>query len=81
MPIKNQTECYRTVKGIRWPNMCDIMTEDDELDVARFRARGGRLKVLKHPDGYKQAFAHPDDLERWNHWNAFQRPDRTIFCY
>ena len=62
MPIKNQMDCYRTFEGIRWPNFCDVIDENTERAVSDAKAAGKRIKLRKHPDGYIQAFIHPDDL-------------------
>lgn len=63
MPIKNQTDCYRTFDGVRWPNFCDVLDEGHEKDVASAKRQGARIKMRAHPDGYSQAFIHPDDLK------------------
>ena len=55
-------------------NLCDIMSDDDQDDVDACRQAGARIRLRKHPQGYHQAFYHPedDDLvmrtvhERWN---------------
>jgi hypothetical protein len=66
MAFKDQTQCYRTIKGVRWPNFCDILEDYHQDDVDAFKAWGGRIAIRTHPEGYKQAFAHPDDLAQWN---------------
>ncbi len=66
MSFKDQTQCYRTIKGVKWPNFCDILEDSDQADVDAFKASGGRVAIRTHPDGYKQAFVHPDDLDKWN---------------
>lgn len=63
MPVKHQSDCYRTIDGLRWPNLCDVFSEDDERDIAKRKAKGQRIRMRKHPEGYYQAFIHPDDLE------------------
>lgn len=72
MAFKDQTECYRTIKGQRWLNLCDILDQHHQDSVDEFRAWGGRVALRSHPDGYKQAFAHPDDLARWTEQGGSQ---------
>lgn len=62
MPIKHQSACYRTFDGVRWPNLCDMISELEEWAVAEAKAAGKRIRIRTHPDGYRQAFIHPDDL-------------------
>jgi hypothetical protein len=64
MPIKNQSDCYRTIKGVRWPNLCDVLEPSQENEVRARRDAGHRVRTIRHPDGYYQAFIHPDDLEQ-----------------
>ena len=64
MPIKDQTACYRTVNGVKWPNFCDMLDDVHFEDVAKAKAAGARIKKIKHPDGYHQAFIHPDDINK-----------------
>ncbi len=61
MPFKDQTRCYRTFGGIRWRNLCDILEDRHEADVAACKAAGARIRLRMHPEGYKQAFFHPED--------------------
>ena len=62
MAFKDQALCYRTFDGVRWPNWCDVLDERCENDVAEAKRQGARFKMRKHPDGYYQAFIHPDDM-------------------
>lgn len=62
MAIKHQSDCYRTFDSVRWPNLCDVLDEENERDIAKRKAQGQRIRLRKHPDGYYQAFIHPDDL-------------------
>ena len=62
MPIKHQSDCYRTIDGVKWPNLCDMISDECDQDVADRKDRGERIKMRKHPEGYYQAFIHPDDL-------------------
>lgn len=64
MPYKDQTKCYRTFDGVQWPNLCDVMDGSHEDEVKARKAAGHRIRLIKHPDGYRQAFIHPDDLDR-----------------
>lgn len=64
MALKDQTQCYRTFGGVRWPNFCDMLDDQHDRDVASAQEQGARIKFRKHPDGYRQAFIHPDDLSR-----------------
>lgn len=62
MAYKHQADCYRTFDGVRWPNLCDILDAEMDADVRARRKAGQRIKVRQHPEGYLQAFIHPDDL-------------------
>lgn len=64
MPFKHQAECYRTFDGVRWPNLCDVLDGDQEDEVRARKAAGHRIRLIKHPDGYRQAFIRPEDLAR-----------------
>jgi hypothetical protein len=64
--VKHQSDCYRTIRGQRWPNLCDILETYHEEEVAARRLAGHRIRLFKHPDGYRQAFIHPDDLVRYD---------------
>jgi hypothetical protein len=64
MPYKHQASCYRTIGGVRWPNLCDVIDAEGERAVAEARAAGSRLRMVKHKEGFHQAFIHPDDLEK-----------------
>jgi quinolinate synthase len=56
-------DCYRTFDGVKWPNYCDVLDQSHEEDVEKAKKEGKRIKLRKHPDGYYQAFIHPDDLK------------------
>ena len=62
MAYKDQTQCYRTFDGVRWPNWCDVMEDEQVKAVEDAKAAGKRIKLRKHPDGYYQAFMHPEDM-------------------
>lgn len=63
MPIENQSDCYRTIEGKRWPNLCDMLAPEHVAAVADARSAGFRVMIRKHPDGYRQAFVEPEYLE------------------
>lgn len=65
MPIKPQDRCYRTIGGVRWPNMCDVWSPDEETIVAEAKADGARIAMRKHPHGFMVAFIHPDDYAKF----------------
>lgn len=60
--IKEQDKCYRTIDGIRWINVSDLLSPELTAWAQSQRARGIRLKFRKHPDGYSQVFCHPEDM-------------------
>lgn len=60
--MKHQGDCYRTFNGLRWPNFCDILDDEKQQAVAEAKDNGKRFRLRKHPDGYYQAFIHPDYL-------------------
>lgn len=62
MPVKTQDKCYRTIGGVRWPNLCDVMSPAEETIVADAKAAGARVVMRKHPRGFQIAFIHPDDF-------------------
>lgn len=64
MSIKTQDKCYRTIGGVRWPNLCDVLSNYEEELVMEARERGARIAMRKHPSGFRIAFIHPDDFER-----------------
>lgn len=63
MPVKHQAACYRTFEGVRWSNMSDLLSVSMEGAAEAVQKQGFHVKVRTHPDGYKQAFVHPDDLD------------------
>ncbi|GAA5662618.1 hypothetical protein Brsp07_01088 [Brucella sp. NBRC 14130] len=64
MAIKHQSQCYRTFAGVRWPNLCDLCGPDHEAAATAVRKAGYRIKVQAHPDGFRRAFIHIDDLAK-----------------
>lgn len=60
MPYKNQTKCYRTIKGEKWENFCDVLSEADAQSVAELKKAGRQVRMVKHPDGFLQAFVRPE---------------------
>jgi hypothetical protein len=63
MPYKDQTLCYRTFQGIKWINFCDVTEDYHNERVVEKKLKGARIKLIKHPDGYRQAFIHPEDFD------------------
>ncbi|MGN6772655.1 MAG: hypothetical protein ACTHJQ_22820 [Rhizobiaceae bacterium] len=64
MAAKHQSGCYRTFHGVRWPNLCDMLTEEQEAEIRARKDCGHRIRIRIHPDGFRQAFIHPDDLTK-----------------
>lgn len=62
MPIKHQSACYRTIAGVRWINLADLVSVEMESAASAVREAGYRIKVQVHPDGFRRAFVHPEDL-------------------
>lgn len=64
MPIKHQTESYRTRGGIRFMNEGDICEGDvraaAKAQVKAFRAAGRKAFYEVHPEGYARVFAQPE---------------------
>jgi hypothetical protein len=53
---KHQTNCYRTIKGERYVNLCDVLSPADEALVLKAKAVGAPHRIIKHPDGFKMLF-------------------------
>ena len=67
--VKHQSNCYRTVDGVRWPNLCDLLEGPKQLAYARAaRRQAVRVKIHKHPEGYHQMFVHPEDVDYAAWW-------------
>ena len=64
MAVKHQSDCYRTFGGLRWVNFCDMFEDEHFIAVANLKASGARVKIRTHPEGYQQAFVHPDDIAK-----------------
>lgn len=43
-----------------------MLDDQHDADIARAKAAGLRVKVIKHPDGFSRAFMHPADLESFS---------------
>lgn len=56
MPYKNQSACYRTIKGIRYLNWCDVLGEEERLLAAGLKKRGLPHRLVSHKDGFKILF-------------------------
>lgn len=61
MPYKNQEKCFRTIKGEKYINYCDILSDDQQIEIDKLKQAGKRIKLIKHPDGFYQAFIHSND--------------------
>ena len=59
---KNQTKCYRTFKGHRYENLCDVMDDIDFNLVKKVKLLNLRHRVVKHSEGFGQLFVHVDDI-------------------
>ena len=64
MPVKHQSDCYRTIRGERYKNLCDVLGPDDEAALEEVKAKKLRHRVIKHPDGFRQLFIHSDDVRK-----------------
>lgn len=64
MPYKPQSDCYRTIKGEMYENLCDVISEETEAAVIEVKELKLRHRVIKHPDGFKQLFVHADDIDK-----------------
>jgi hypothetical protein len=61
MGIKHQTESYRTIGGIQWPCLMDILSAEHDAEIKARKASGARIRIIKI-DGFRRAFIHPHDL-------------------
>lgn len=64
MAFKHQSNCYRTINGEKWVNLCDVLGPEDKAEIVRRKALGQKIAMRKHAEGYHQAFIHPNDLEK-----------------
>lgn len=64
MPTKHQDKCYRTIKGEKYMNFCDVLGEIDFQAVDMAKQLKLRRRLIKHPDGYRQLFIHKDDEQK-----------------
>lgn len=64
MAFKHQSDCYRTFDGMRWPNLCDGLSAEQKNEIAARKSAGHRIRIRSHPDGYQQAFIHPEDVQK-----------------
>lgn len=64
MPRKQQQDCYRTINGERYVNMCDVhgREEQDYVDAAKRIHASHRL--VKHKDGFRILFVWDRDYQR-----------------
>lgn len=56
MSIKHQIDCYRTIKGEKYVNWCDVLGPEHELIVSRIKARNVPHRIFRHPDGFRRLF-------------------------
>jgi hypothetical protein len=56
--MKHQSQCYRTIKGQRLLNYCDLIMSDEENNkvIAEAKKKYKIVRKLKHPSGYYQLF-------------------------
>ena len=64
MPYKDQSDCYRTIKGEKYINLCDMLEQRDDDALAEIKEKKLRHRVIKHPDGFRQLFIHSDDVQK-----------------
>lgn len=61
MPYKDQTKCYQTINGVKYVNQFDVVDPEHAYLVQKAKDLGLRMKLVSHPDGFKQLFLHPND--------------------
>lgn len=57
---KHQTECYRTIKGQKYINWCDVLDENGEAALEACKMRKIPHRAFKHPDGFIRLFVRED---------------------
>lgn len=60
MPVKHQSECYRMIKGKKFINWCDVLSEEDEAAVEACKLHKIPHRVFNHPDGFRRLFVRED---------------------
>jgi hypothetical protein len=63
MAVKLQDMCYRTIKGERYVNWCDLIAIELEDEVRKVKQYGFPHRIYKHPDGFRRLFIREVDLE------------------
>ena len=56
MATKHQGDCYRTIKGEKYVNWCDILGPEHEALVLKCKALKVSHRVFRHPDGFRRLF-------------------------
>lgn len=64
MPEKDQSLCYRTIKGKKYINWCDILEDRHELEVEKAKRLKIPHRVFKHPDGFSRLFVLETEADR-----------------
>lgn len=56
--MKHQTQCYRTINGVKMMNYCDLIMSDEENEkiIKEAKEKFKRVRKIKHPAGYHQLF-------------------------
>lgn len=63
MPVKVQDECFRTIKGERYVNWCDVLGPDTEAEALKIKKHGFKHRIFRHPDGFKRVFVRAVDRD------------------
>ena len=63
MAYKHQTDSFRTVNGIRWMNVCDLVGPDFENAARAVNAAGVPCKRVAHAPGEYRLFVAPDRFD------------------
>lgn len=56
MSTKHQMNCYRTIKGQRYVNWCDILCAEHEAEIAKAKSLKIPHRVVRHPEGFRRLF-------------------------
>ena len=62
MPYKQQQNCYRTIKGVRYVNFCDVLGSEEDMIVRQVKAKRIAHRLVKHKDGFNVLFVHEDHV-------------------
>lgn len=63
MPYKHFAKCYRTIGGVEWPNMFDVLGPEHRALIEEAKRLKLRHRLIKHDHG-DQLFVHPDDVSK-----------------